>query len=146
MKEREALRERAREVLAGLSLPFLNTPMSLIERTRTLQGVGRYERTLGRTSTESLTSFGDRKRNTKGGGVVSGVPTPKSDIEVSGSPTLQHQKAPVAHEDRNPLPWVLRVPLKMVEYLFSHKIEALIFALFLYFVIIVLVSIRSRGI
>ena len=143
IEERDAQRERAREVLAGLRLPFMDSPMSLLERTGTQQGVGRYERSLGRTSTESLTSFGNRQRNTRSGGVVSDLPPPKSDIEVSPSPTPQYQKLPVAHEDRNPLPWVLRVPLKIVEYLFSHKIEALIFALFLYFVIIVLTSMRS---
>jgi hypothetical protein len=145
IEEREAQKERAREVLAGLSIPFMDSPMSLLERAGTPQGAGRYEPSLGRTSIESLTSFGHRQRNTSSGGVVAALPSPKSDIEVSPSPTPQPQKIPVAYEDRNPLPWVIRVPLKIVEYLFSHKIEALIFAMFLYFVIIVLVSIRSRG-
>jgi hypothetical protein len=144
IEEQEAQKERAREVLAGLRVPFMESPMFLAEGTRTQRGVGRHERSLGRTSTESLTSFGNRLRNTRGGGVVSGVPTPKSDIEVSDSPTPQQQKTPVAYEDRNPLPLVLRVPLKIVGYLFFHKIEALIFALLLYFVIIVLTSMRSR--
>jgi len=50
IEEQEAQQERAREVLAGLSLPFLDAPMSLLEGTRIQQGVGRYERSLGRTS------------------------------------------------------------------------------------------------
>ena len=144
IEERDTQRERAREVLAGLSLPFMDSPMSLLEGTRTQQGMKSYEPSLGRTSTESLASFGNRLRNTRSGGVASDLPPPKSDIEVLPSPAPQYQKAPVAHEDRNPLPWVLRAPLKMVEYLFSHKIEALIYALFLYLVIIALVAMRSR--
>ena len=50
IEEREAQQKRARELLVGLSLPFLDSPMSLLEGTRTQQGVGRYERSLGRTS------------------------------------------------------------------------------------------------
>ena len=145
IEERDAQRERAREVLAGLSLSFMDSPMSLLEGTRTLQGVKRYEESLGRTSTESLTSFGNRQRNSRSGGVASDLPSPKSDFEVSPSPTPQPQKIQVPYVDENPLPWVLRVPLKIVGYLFSHKIEALIFVLFLYFVIIMLTSMRSRG-
>jgi hypothetical protein len=145
IEEREAQRERAREVLAGLVLPFEDLRMSFLEGMRTQQGVGRYEPSLGRTGTEALTSFVNRQRATRSEDVISALPPPKNDIEVSPSPTRQHEKTSVAPEDRNPLPWFLRVPLKIVGYLFSHKIEALIYVLLLYFVIILLVSMRSRG-
>lgn len=176
IEEQEAQQERAREVLAGLRVPFMDFRMSFLERARTQQGVGSYEPSLGPTSTESLASFGNRLRDTRkeplhlsgrpvsgnagrrplyldsrpvrrtgSGGVVSDVSPPESDIEVSHSESPQHQKTSLAYEDRYSLPLVLRVPLKIAKYLFSHKIEALVYALLLYFLIIMLKSLRSRG-
>jgi hypothetical protein len=40
IKEWEAQREGAREALAGLSLPFMDDSVRLLEETRTQQGVG----------------------------------------------------------------------------------------------------------
>jgi len=62
IEERDAQKERAREVLAGLSIPFMDSPMSSLEGTRTQQGMKSYERSLDRTNTESLTSFGNRQK------------------------------------------------------------------------------------
>jgi hypothetical protein len=145
IEEQEAQQGRACKVLAGLSLPFMDSPMSLLERSRTQQGVKRYERSLGRTSTESLTSFGNRLKKFRSGGVASDVSPPESDIVVSDSPTPQHRKTPVAREDRYSLPMILRVPLKIVGYLLTHKIEAIIYALLFYSGLIALLSMRSRG-
>ena len=176
IEEQEAQQERAREILAGLKIPFVDFRMSFLERTRKLLSVKRYERSLGQTSTESLTSFRSRPintgrapiylsgrpisgssgepapyidngplRRTGSGGVASGVSLPDSKTGLSRPAIPRQLKARSSYEESEPLPWVFRVPLKIVEYLFSHKIEALIYALLLYFVITVLVSMRSRG-
>ena len=131
--------------------------MSFIERMRTQQSVERDERSLDSTNTESLRSFGNRLRNFRrkplylserpisgrSGGrppYLYSRPVKKTGSRDLHSATPQNQIVPYANEDKNSL------PSKIAKYLFSPKIKVVYFyALLLYFVIIVLKSLRSRG-
>lgn len=67
IEEQEAQKEKAREVLAGLRVPFVDFRMSFLERTRTQQGVEAHRRSSDLSDTASLHSSGNRIRSVERG-------------------------------------------------------------------------------
>jgi len=60
------------------------------------------------------------------------------------SDITQRQSARILDDEEVSLPWIFRFLLNIVQYLFSHKIEALIYGVLLFFAVTIWSSVKAR--
>lgn len=161
LDEYASSQQRAREALEGLSVPFLTFRYNFPNQSGSTQSASNEmemnqnalvtelsiepRRITGRVSGHLSDDPLFRPANPIGGGgfIINHGRQSETDRDEIPGPSLP-KKEPTDSNERHSLTRVILVPLKILEYLISHKIEAAIYCMILFFLIAMITSARSQ--